>query len=309
MAGESPIHHGCCSTVGSSSEALDYGVSCNLIDLYHRAAIFHNLIGSVYYHKSQYGLGIQHFRRGVELLIKEERQSQQMLRVPAASVGGRNETSHYDLAVKCTEMERIVKTLQAKYDAMFKNIPQIALQLPCSARFETHTGRREPILIDGSGRFHFLKSDGTSSPASLASSPTHYGKMNEFSSQQLSPSVVSSVIIHNLSLCQSCIGKYSTALELIHLSRETAFMACASIVPLASVAEATPSAERGTKGPPQWSATPFFPFTSADGLLHFQNSIELLHKCLDQVERRVIAESTAECKVYMDKSGEAAPAA
>lgn len=299
MSGESTIHHGC-STVGSSSGALDYGehldLFCNLLDLYHRAAIFHNLIGSVYYHKSQYGLGIQHFRRGVELLIKEERQSQHMLCVPAASVSSRSETSHDGLAVKCTEMERIVKSLQAKHDTMLNNIPQISLQLPCSARLPTHTARREPILIDGSGRFHFLKSDGTSSPVSPASSPTHYGKMNAFSSQQLSPSVVSSVIIHNLSICQSCIGNYSTALELIHLSRETVFMACASIVPLASVAESTPSAEKGTKGPP-------------DGLLHFQNSIELLQKCLDQVELRLIAEWTAKCKVYIDESGEAAPAA
>ena len=174
----------------SSSAALDSGENVDrglyLIDLYHRAAIFHNLIGAVYYYKSQYGLGIQHFRRGVERLIEEERLQQRILRVPATTSG----TPHDELAIKCTKLERELQNMQTQHCAMLNMITKNSFQPPYSNMSRPKTKvlvarRREPILIDRAGNFHFLRSDGTSSPVLPSSLPTCYDKTAESSHKQL----------------------------------------------------------------------------------------------------------------------------
>ena len=303
------------SSAGSSGElGCDVALldrALYLADLYHRASIFHNLVGAVYYHKSQYGLGIQHFRHGIELLVEEERHLQQPFRV--TDTQRRVGTPHNELANKCNEMERKLQDLQAQHGLMLRSIISGAIQRPCpfsSARQTTFRARREPILIDGFGNFHFLKSDGTSSPVLPASHPTYYSNMSEASSEQLCPSVVSSVVMHNLSICQACIGNYSTALELIRLSRETAQMACTLTLDPVPLAESTPSTAPRVMNSPQRPATPFYPPHRNGGMMSSaQTSIDFLQQCLDQVERRLITESNAMGTVRIDKRGEAAPAA
>ena len=298
----------------SSSAALDSGENVDrglyLIDLCHRAAIFHNLIGAVYYYKSQYGLGIQHFRRGVERLIEEERLQQQMLRVPVTTSG----TFHDELSSKCTEMKRELQNMQTQHCAMLNMITKNSFQLPRSSMSRSKTSvapRREPILIDRAGNFHFLRSDGISSPVLPSSLPTCYDKTTKSPSQQWSPNVVSSVIMYNLSICQSSIGNYDTALELIHLSRETAHMACATSMDIPPATECTCTHCRtATDANSSRLATPFYPpNTNGSGPSIVPSWVEIFQQCLDQVERRLLAESSAVRTSYTDKRNEAAPAA
>lgn len=255
-----------------------------LSDLYHRLAIFHNLIGAVYYHKSQYGLGIQHFRRGVELLIKEERHLHQADGISDQIPPGDDD----DLAIKCTEMECKMEELKSKHDRMLgssiNNRRHPAAPLSTQMKVKVIVGR-EPILIDGRGNFHFLKTDGTSSiPSSTTTNDTE-------SSSQLSPSIVSSVIIHNLALCHSSIGNYSTARELIQLSRETVLIAPIVIVVADVRADPAPII------PPSSNNLPLRPPTLHDvGSVSNERlfcSDTLLGQCLNQLERRLTEESVA----------------
>lgn len=182
----------------------------HLSDLYRRLAVFHNLIGAVYYHKSQYGHAVQHFRRGVELLIEEDRQFELY---EADQEGVDNE-----LVIKCTEMEDKMEALRSKHDRMIRGTihhPRHNPTIPLPTRMKEKVGlivpREPPIFIDGRGSFHFLHTDGTYSIPSSATND---------SSSHLATSIISSVIIHNLALCHSSVGNYRKAMELNEMSRE-----------------------------------------------------------------------------------------
>jgi hypothetical protein len=273
----------------------------HLSDLYRRLAIFHNLIGAVYYHKSQYGLAIQHFRRGVELLIKEERNLYQA------------EEGDDELVIKCTEMEDRLDELRSKHERMIRGTlhhqrHNPAAPLPTRMNVKVIVRREPPILIDGRGNFHFLHTDGTSSIAS----PTAI-RAND-SSSHLCASIVSSVIIHNLALCQSSIGNYSTAIELIQMSRET-ILVTPIVIAAAGLCDDHPAQSilrpynNLTLRPP---ASPQSLRDHAGGAsdrrLLFSDT--LLWKCLNQLERRLTEESVASVLSEVnDRSGDAAPSA
>ena len=288
------------TSVPPTCTACTYDDRClYLSDLYRRLAIFHNLIGAVYHHKSQYGLAVQHFRRGVELLIKEERQLYE----------AEEEGADDEAAIKCTKMDEKMEALRSKHDRMIRSTIHHRRHMP--TRMNVKAGlmvRREPpILIDGRGNYHFLHTDGASSIVS----PTIV-RANE-SSSHLCTSAVSSVIIHNLALCHSSIGNYSKAMELIQMSRETILVTPIAIAATGSFDDPAQSILR-----PYNDITPLPPAPpqslhddagdASDRRLLFSDT--LLWKCLNQLERRLTEESVASVLSEVnDRSGDAAPSA
>ena len=115
--------------------------------------------------------------------------------------------------------------------------------------------------------------------------------------------------MHNLSICQSSIGNYDTALELIHLSRETAHMAYATSVDNPQVFESTCTPCRSaTDANSSRPGTPFYPPTTNGSDPSIVPSwVDIFQQCLDQVERRLLEEPVSTS--YTDKRNEAAPAA
>ena len=277
-----------------------------LSDIYRRLAIFHNLIGAVYYHKSQYGLAVQHFRRGIQLLIKEERQLYE----------AEEEGADDEAAIKCTEMDDKMEALRSKHDRMIRSTihhrrhnpaTPLPTQMNVKVGLMAMVRREPPILIDGRGNFHCLHTDGTSSIAS----PTII-RAND-SSSHLCTSVVSSVIIHNLALSQSSIGNYSKAMELIQMSRETILVTPSVIAATDLCNDPAQSIicpyNNNTLRPP---ASPQSLRDDAGDASdrRLLSSDTLLWKCLNQLERRLTEESVASfLSEVNDRSGDAAPSA